>query len=283
MNNSWWHDLKLRFFKSGSPAMLYIGINVICFVVISLVHVIFYLTGYGELFEVLSAYYLAFSPSPSLLLPHFYTVLTYQFIHADFFHILFNMIWLYWMGQLLSDFIKPRQFHLIYLGGGLVGALFFAVIFNLIPVFKPSVNSVTLVGASAAVMAVFSAVATLVPNYNLRLMFIGDIKIKYLFFVYLLLDFVVGLPGNNAGGSLSLLGGALFGFGYIKLLQNGTDLSAIFKRRPKLKVVKNEQPKKSTNKVNQKEVDAILDKISKSGYDKLSKEEKETLFKASKG
>jgi membrane associated rhomboid family serine protease len=281
MNNSLWRDLKLKFFKSGSPALLYIGVNVGCFVVVSLLNVLFFLTGNRGLFEVIIDRYLAFSPSPSLMLPHFYTLLTYQFIHAGFLHILFNMLWLYWMGQLLLDFIKPRQFHVIYLGGGLLGALFFAVIYNLIPVFNPSVNNATLVGASAAVMAVFAALATLVPNYNLRLLLIGDIKIKYLFLVYVLLD-LIGLTAQNAGGSLSHLGGVLFGFTYIKLLQNGTDLSTLFTRKPKLKVVKNDQPKKAAENFNQKEIDTILDKISKSGYDKLSKEEKETLFKASK-
>lgn len=281
MNNRWWHDLKDKFFKSGSPAMLYIGISVVSFVVISLVNVILFFAGYGGLFEVITDYYLAFSPSLSRMLPHFYTVLTYQFIHADFFHILFNMLWLYWMGQLLSDFIKPLQFHLIYLGGGLMGALFFALIYNLIPVFKPSVNSVTLVGASAAVMAIFTALATLVPNYSLRLLFVGEIKIKYLFLVYLFLN-IIGLSAQNSGGSLSHLGGMAFGFAYIKLLQSGTDLSAIFKRKPKLKVVRNETKRTSSATINQREIDAILDKISKSGYDKLSKEEKETLFKASK-
>jgi hypothetical protein len=92
----------------------------------------------------------------------------------------------------------------------------------------------------------------------------------------------MGTASANAGGSLAHLGGALFGFVYIKFLQNGTDLSAIFKQKPKLRVVKTENPKKQTAKVNQQEIDAILDKISVSGYDKLTKTEKETLFRASK-
>jgi len=191
------------------------------------------------------------------------------------------MLWLYWMGQIFLDFVKPRQFHFVYLGGGILGAVFFALIFNLVPVYQPFVAEATLKGSSAAVMAIFTAAATLVPNYSLRLMFVGEVKIKYLLLVYIFLD-LIGVKEANAGGSLAHLGGALFGFVYVKLLQSGTDLSTIFMKKPKLRVVKNETPKKSQNNVNQKEVDAILDKISKTGYDKLTKEEKETLFKASK-
>jgi membrane associated rhomboid family serine protease len=281
MTNNLWSDLKLKFFKSGNPVLLYIGINAAIFVVVSLLSVIFYFAGNRGFIDALVTDYLAFPAAPGLWLTHIYTLLTYQFFHADFFHVLFNMLWLFWMGQIFADFVKPRQFHFVYLGGGILGAVFFAIIFNLVPVFQNSVSGATLIGSSAAVMAVFTAAATLVPNYSLRLMFVGEVKIKYLLLVYIFLD-LIGTTQINAGGSLSHLGGALFGFTYIKLLQSGTDLSAVFKKKPKLKVVKNETPTKSSNIINQREVDAILDKISKSGYDKLSKEEKETLFKASK-
>jgi membrane associated rhomboid family serine protease len=189
------------------------------------------------------------------------------------------MLWLYWMGQLFLDFMKPRQFHFIYLCGGIFGALFFALFCYLVPTYS-IMKAATLVGASASVMAIFTAIATLVPNYALNLLFIGPIRIKYLLAVYIFLD-IISTEAYD-GGSLAHIGGAIFAYGYIKLLQNGTDLSTIFKRRSKLKVVKNSAPKKATQSVNQKEIDAILDKISSSGYDKLSKEEKETLFKASK-
>lgn len=259
--------------------MGYIGLNVIVFVLVGLAGVVCYFAGKAGLIDALVNQYMAFPPVPELWLSRFYTVITYQFFHANFFHILFNMLWLYWMGRLLLDFIKPRQFHVIYLGGGIMGAIFFALIFNLMPAFK-GVN-IPLIGASASVMAVMTALATLVPNYEIGLLFIGNIKIKYLLIVYIILD-LIGTTSPNAGGSLAHLGGVLFGFVYIKLLQNGYDMSAIFKREPKLKVVRNENINKQSNSVNQKEIDAILDKISKTGYDKLSKEEKEILFKASK-
>lgn len=260
--------------------MLYIGINVAIFVVVAIVKVVGTLMGYGDLFGEFVDYHLAFPSSSWQWATHFYTIFTYQFIHADFFHLLFNMLWLYWIGQLLLDFIKPRQFHFIYILSGVCGALFFALIYNLVPIFNTSGSGI-LVGASAAVAGVFAALTTLTPNYNLHLMFIGNVKIKYLFIVYLFIN-LIGITSANAGGSLSHLGGVLFGFAYVKILQNGTDISSIFKKKPKLKVVRNENQKKSVNKVNQKEIDAILDKISKAGYDKLSKEEKEILFRASK-
>lgn len=260
--------------------MAYIGLNVLIFVLVGLAGVICAFAGQRGLMDALVNQYVAFPSVPELWLSRFYTVLTYQFFHANFFHILFNMLWLYWMGQLLLDFIKPRQFHLIYLGGGVLGAAFFALIFNLIPAFKDQIG-VPLIGASASVMAVMTALATLVPNYEIRLLFIGNLKLKYLLVAYIILD-LIGTTKGNAGGSLAHLGGAFFGFVYIKLLQNGYDMSSVFKREPKLKIIKNENVKKNNSSVNQKEVDAILDKISKSGYDKLSKDEKETLFKASK-
>lgn len=280
MNNNIWYDLKLKFLRSGSPAMAYIGLNVLIFVVVGLAGLVCFLAGQRGLVDGLVYQYLAFPSSPELWLSRFYTLITYQFFHDGFLHLLFNMLWLYWMGQLLLDFIKPRQFHVIYLGGGIAGAIFFALIFNFIPAFKEFVG-IPLVGASACVMAVMAALASLVPNYEIRLLFIGNVRMKYLLLAYIVLD-LIGTADGNAGGSLAHLGGALFGFVYIKLLQNGYDMSTVFKRRPKLKVVRNENVKQNTSHINQNEIDAILDKISKSGYDKLSKEEKETLFKASK-
>lgn len=279
MTNNWLSDLKFKLFKSGDPVLLYIGINAIVFVVVSLLSVFAFMAGSAGLINGFVRAYLAFPSLPELWLTRFYTVLTYQFFHADFFHILFNMLWLYWMGRIFLDFVKPRQFHFVYLGGGIAGAVFYALVYNLVPVFSNTAS--TLIGASAAVASVFAAAATLVPDYSIRLLFIGQVKLKYILLVYILLN-LIGIESANAGGSMAHLGGVLFGFVYIKLLQSGTDLSKIFERKPKLKVVKNHAPqKKSSTSVNQKEVDAILDKISKSGYDKLTKEEKDTLFKAS--
>jgi membrane associated rhomboid family serine protease len=281
MTNSLLNDIKFKVFKSGNPVFLYMGINIAIFVVVSLLSVICFFAGYKGLIETFVNNYLAFPSNPALWLTRFYTPLTYQFFHADVFHILFNMLWLYWMGQLLLDFVKPRQFHFVYIGGGLLGAVLYALMYNLMPAFQPMASSSTVIGASASVMAIFVAIATLVPDYSIRLLLIGNVKLKYLVMVYIVLD-VIAMKSYNAGGSIAHLGGALFGFIYIKLLQSGTDLSTIFKKKPKLRVVKNDAPKKTTTSVNQQEIDTILDKISKTGYDNLTREEKETLFNASK-
>jgi membrane associated rhomboid family serine protease len=280
MNRGLWHDLQVKFFKSGSPAMLYIGINVLIFVVASFLDVIsFFATGNKGWIELQIQTYFAFPSDLDKLPTRFYTLLTYQFFHSGFLHIAFNMLWLYWMGQLFLDFLKPRQFHFVYIGGGLLGGLLFLALFHTVPAF--SVQNATLIGSSASVMAILAATATLVPDYSIRLLLVGEVKLKYLALVYILLD-IFGTTGGNAGGSISHLGGALFGFVFIKSLQSGKDWSTLFKRKPKLKVVKNKPTEKSESFVNQKDIDKILDKISKSGYDQLSKEEKETLFKASK-
>lgn len=292
MNNNVFTDLKVKVFQSGNPSFLYIGINTLIFVVVALINVPFFLSGNGGLiYDDFIREHFAF-PANILGEPlRFYTILTYQFFHDGFFHVLFNMLWLYWMGKIFLDFLKPRQFHFVYLIGGFMGAVLFALAFNIFPVFR-DISGASIIGSSAAVMAIVVATATLVPNYSITLLLFGEVKLKYLAVAYVLLD-LIGSTSANAGGSFAHLGGALFGFLYIKMLQNGTDWSTIFKKKPKLKVVKNDQRgsryddhnRKSALKkegyVDQREIDAILDKISKTGYDKLSKEEKETLFKAS--
>ncbi len=277
MNNNAFKDIIDRLFKSGNPAMLYIGINIIVFLVVN-IGSLFLVKGLGN--ELISQY-LAFQADFAQWPLRFYTLVTYAFLHKDLFHILFNLLWLYWMGNLFLDFLKPRQFQVVYWGGAIIGALAFALIFNLSPQLNAS--GASLIGASAAVMAIFSAVATLVPNYSIRLLLFGDVRLKYLLLVYVLIDIVGTSTGSgNIGGNLAHLGGALFGFVYIKLLQSGTDLSSFLVKTPKMKVVRNEPQKKKTEIINQEEIDAILDKISKTGYEKLTAKEKQTLFDASK-
>ncbi|RYD80342.1 MAG: rhomboid family intramembrane serine protease [Sphingobacteriales bacterium] len=206
-----------------------------------------------------------------------------MFFHADILHILFNMLGLFWFGNIFMSFLNSRQFHFVYLAGGIFGGLFAIAFLNVFPAFSGSLLNVNIIGASAAVMAIIVAAATLVPNYTIMLFLFGEVKIKWIAIVYFVLDFLA-IGSVNAGGSLAHIGGAILGFVFIKSLQNGSDWSKIFERKPKLRVVKNEQPiKKPTFKgVSQSEIDEILDKISTSGYDKLTATEKEKLFKASK-
>lgn len=281
MNNNSFKDLVFRFFKSGNPAMFYIGVNVVIFVLGAILSLFISLGVGGSFMDAVVRPFFAFPAEISQWPYRFYTIITYAFFHQDVFHILFNCLWLYWMGNLFLQFLKPKQFQVVYWGGAILGALAFAIIYNISN--QLNAGGATLIGASAAVMAVFAAITTLLPNYSIRLMLFGDVKLKYILLVYILIDVLSINPGAaNIGGNLAHLGGALFGFVYIKLLQNGTDLSKFLEKKPKLKVVKNQAPVKKATVTNQEEIDLILDKISKTGYENLTAQEKRTLFDASK-
>ncbi|GGH16873.1 rhomboid family protein [Pedobacter zeae] len=283
MNNTF-KDLKYKVFQSGNPIFFYIGINVLLFLIIAVIGIFTWLSGKGDLISPLVSEYTGLPANISKLPERFYTVFTYMFIHDGILHLLFNMLGLFWFGNIFMNFLKSRQFHFVYLAGGIFGGLFAVAILNLFPVYASGLTGVTIVGASAAVMAIIFAAATLVPNYTIVLFLFGEVKIKWIAIVYFVLDFLA-IGSVNAGGSLAHIGGALVGFVFIKRLQSGSDWSKLFERKPKLKVVRNEKPvKKPAFKggVSQQEIDAILDKISTSGYDKLTAVEKEKLFKASK-
>ncbi|TCD00571.1 rhomboid family intramembrane serine protease [Pedobacter frigidisoli] len=284
MNNTF-KDLKFKVFQSGNPLFFYIGINVIIFLVTAIIGVFVFLSGSSLSMNAFLFEYVGLPANLSHLPERFYTVFTYMFFHDGIFHILFNMLGLYWFGSIFMNFLKSRQFHFVYLAGGLFGGLFAVAILNIFPVYASGLGGVTIVGASAAVMAIIFAAATLVPDYTIMLLLFGEVKIKWIALVYFFLDFLA-VGSVNAGGSLAHIGGAILGFTFIKSLQNGRDWSKIFERKPKLKVVRNEKPipKKPEFKggVSQQEIDTILDKISTTGYDKLTPLEKEKLFKASK-
>ncbi len=288
MNKTLFEELKFKVLQSGNPIFLYIGINTLIFVLTAIISVAIFLSGNGNAgVQAFISEYFSFPVSLEKLPYRFYTFITYQFFHSGVLHLLFNMLWLYWLGKIFLDFLKPRQFHFIYLAGGVAGALLFLLAFHIFPAFKDNIANASVIGSSGAVMAIIVATATLVPDYTIRMLFLGDVKLKYLALAYVVLD-IIGVGSANAGGSFAHLGGGVLGFAYIKALGKGYDWSTIFNRKPKatkLKVSKNEQYKRNSTKtdhVAQAEIDAILDKISKSGYDKLSREEKETLFKASK-
>jgi len=283
MNNTI-RDLKYKIFQSGNPLYFYIGLNTLIFLVTAIIAVILFLGNSGfEMSEWIRAYFglpALFSALPS----RFYTVITYMFFHEGFLHLLFNMLGIFWFGNIFMNFLKARQFHFVYISGGIVGAVIYVLGLNILPVFSTGLAGQTVIGSSAAVMAIIVATATLIPNYSIMLLFFGEVKIKWIAIAYFLISFL-GLSSGNAGGNLAHIGGALLGFLYINRLQNGSDWSKIFERKPKLKVVKNDKPvtkKPVFNEVSQQEIDDILDKISSSGYDKLSATEKEKLFKASK-
>ncbi|MFI5138462.1 MAG: rhomboid family intramembrane serine protease, partial [Sphingobacteriales bacterium] len=230
--------------------------------------------------------YLLLPASLPKLLTHFWTPVTYMFMHADIWHILFNMLWFYWFGQIFEEYLGKKRTLGLYFMGGLAGAFLFIFSYNVFPFFTHTNEAATnvLLGASASVMAIMVATATLLPDYTIPLILIGPVKLKWLVLFFIALDFL-GITGLNAGGELAHLGGALTGFLYIKQLQKGNDwignIAKLFKPKPKLKVVSNNTSKRTVSLPRQEEIDLILDKISQSGYDSLSKQEKEILFRAS--
>ena len=234
--------------------------------------------------------------SLSVLLTQPWAVFSYMFLHTAFFHVLFNMLWFYWFGEIFVLYLGDKKILPLYILGGLAGAVIYLLAYNLLPVFKPQADISMMLGASASVFAIVFAAATLNPDYEIRLMFLGIVKIKYIAVVSLLLD-IINIPYGNAGGYIAHIGGALSGYLYIKSLQGGFDFTSpfnklfdgvanLFKRKSNIKVTYKSDSqtaeKTSRSKNEQQKVDDILDKIARSGYDSLTKEEKDFLFNYSK-
>jgi len=282
-------DLKLQY-RLGGIAMRVIYWNIACFI-ISLIF--FYQFSIGQ-FDFPS--WIALSSDPQVFMFKPWTFLTYAFFHDGFFHLLFNMMVLNFASSLFLTYFTQKQ----YLGLYILSALFAGVAFALS--FYLSNISGSIVGASAAIMAILVAATTYSPLMNVRLFLFGNVKLWHITAVILILDLMQFRLGNM-GGHISHLAGAFFGFAYIKLLQNGTDLSIIvsktldffvnlFRKSPSTPFTKvhknyNKPTPKPTSRIvtkdkTQQQIDEILDKISQSGYDCLTKEEKEFLFKAGK-
>lgn len=278
------NELRYKVFHSGKKVYFFIGLNVAVFVVLGLITVFEQLILRGNSFAVFFDDYLAVPAYLPKLLWRFWTPLTYQFMHAGFFHILFNMLWLYWLGQIFEEYLGSKKFTFTYLLGGVAGALLFILAYNIFPLFNEVKFSATTVGASASIMAVVVGTATLLPDYTVFMLFLGPVKLKWLVIVYVLID-LLSMAGPNAGGSIAHIGGALFGFLYVKSLRRGRDwnrpFEQVFARKPRLRVVRNEEHH-TGGTPDQAEIDRILDKISQSGYKGLTKKERDTLARASK-
>ncbi|OAQ38850.1 rhomboid family intramembrane serine protease [Pedobacter psychrophilus] len=281
-------EIKMKMLNSGSRVMLFIGINVIIFLLTGILTLFTFLFKLPIDINALVTNYLAVPTYLPTLLYRFWTPFTYMFLHAGFFHILFNMLWLFWMGKILEEFLNAKKLTFVYIAGGLAGAVFYILCYNIFPAFAEAKIGSVAVGASASVTAIMVATATLLPNYTIGLMFIGPVKLKWLVLAFILLD-LINVAGPNSGGYISHLGGGIFGFFFIRALQSGNDWSKpyenVFKPKLKLKVVSkndhvNFRPKNDIP--NQEMIDQILDKISQSGYNNLTKREKDILFNASK-
>ena len=279
----------------------FIFVNVALYVLLLFIGVFSVLFNAGSLSaDVLSFVELPASLGELALRP--WTVFTYMFIHAGLWHILWNMFALYFFGKIFLNFYSVRHFVGIYILGGLFGALFFVLAYNLFPYFGPYLPFSRLVGASAAVLAVVVAAAVRSPQYRINLMFVGSVKLSTFALVVVAMSFLM-LSGENAGGNFAHLGGAFAGWLVADMLNKGRDLTQVVNGPidwvSSLIVRLRTQRKKKTKftytrggrsadyeynarkKADEAEVDRILEKVKKGGYASLSEEEKKRLFEAS--
>ncbi|HAZ23430.1 MAG TPA: rhomboid family intramembrane serine protease [Algoriphagus sp.] len=310
MYGNFWENLRNAFKHGDNSLYKLIAINILVWLVFMISRVIMTIGGFGELYSSLISYFMMPASLPKLATQP-WSLFTYMFLHEGIFHILFNMLFLYWFGLLIHQYLGSRKLANLYILGGLAGGLFYLLIYNLAPYFSNSVDTSLMLGASAGVFAIVVGAATLTPNTTFFLILLGPVKIKYIAIFYVVLSFA-NSAGANAGGELAHLGGALMGFLYITQLRRGNDWGVpvqkvgiffenLFKKSPtKVKVsyrkAKTESgsfgsfssPKskptatKSSEETSQEEIDRILDKIADRGYEALTKEEKRKLFEFSK-
>jgi len=298
---SFWDSLNQKY-KKGTMVTRFVFINVAVFVMLRLTLFLF------GMFHVQGEWFMNLFQMPSdwpSILMRPWTVLTYMFVHLELMHILFNMLWLYFFGNYFLRWFSARQLGGLYILGGLFGALFFALFFNLLPSQVGVHGSFNLIGASASVLALGIAVSCYRPNETIQLFLLGALKLKYLAIIMVAMD-LYNLNGENAGGSLAHLGGALAGLAFGLSLRKGVDLTRwinplldrfanLFSPRKKMRVTYQRPRQEKTNRstdVDQEYLDrkkregdmmdAILDKIKQSGYESLSESEKKRLFDFSK-
>ncbi len=294
------HDYRSQFDRSNNGLNQIILINVTIFIGLLLLKVGFTIAGHGEMFFTLQNK-LSLSTSFRDLFFQPWSVVTHYFSDVSFLGILFDMLFLFYFGNIIHEFIGNKRLVSLYVVGGFFAGLFFLLCVNFIPYF--AAKGMPLIGASGAVFAVVFGACTLLPDKVVQIFVIGYVRIKYIALFYLLVSVSSSL-GNS--GYLAQIGGAIFGFLFIKLLNEGYDLGKYLHRffefiaslftekqqeAPRRKTVFHEtyvNQQKLNNSFGQKseipndeEVDELLDKISKSGYESLSKEEKIRLFKAS--
>ena len=289
------NSIKLKF-RNGDILIKLIFINVAVFLVLGIFNVV------CTLFKIQSFdldYYVSVPASIDSLIARPWTLFTYMFVHAGLFHIFFNMLMLYWFGQVFSSYFSQKNLAALYILGGLCGALLYIVAFNTIPYYTDMRGSI-MVGASGAVTAIVFAAAFYRPNAEMGLLLIGRVKIIYIALFIFVLDFLALGSPDNPGGHIAHIGGAVIGYIFAKQYLRGKDITSwinklidgavdLFKAKPKVMKVKpnkNRHPETdyeyNQRKNNEKvDVDVILDKIKASGYNSLTKDEKKKLFDAS--
>ena len=290
--NSIIEDIKKNF-SSGNSLTKLIYINVGVFLLVQLLYVFSFL--FSLPFLTITDY-LSLPANTSILAKKPWSIITYMFLHKGFMHLLFNILWLYFGGKIFLSFFDNKKLTSTYVLGGISGAMLFIISFNLFPAFENALPNAMALGASASVLAIIMAISTKSPNYIIRLFLIGNVKLKHIAVFSIALD-ILSIPQGNAGGHIAHLGGAFFGYLYVKQLNGGNDMASgfnkimdyvtsILRNTPKLKKAyskkKSDQDFRKEKMQEQAKIDKILDKIAKSGYEGLTKQEKDILFKASK-
>lgn len=288
-------SLKYRY-KNGSVMMKLVFINVLVFLGIKIIGVFFTLF---NIYWVDLVRLLAVPSDPQALLSHPWTFFTYMFVHEDFWHILFNMLWLYWFGSMFMQFFNGRTLGSLYVLGGLAGAALYLLSFNTIPYYV-SMGAGQMIGASAAVMAIVMGVSFYRPDMRLNLFLIGSVKIIYIAIAVFFIDFLSLGDASNPGGHIAHIGGAIAGYVFAVQYRKGKDITVwisrildfaanLFKPRKKQSKMKissrraeNDSNYNYRKRQEAVEIDTILDKLKQSGYSSLTDEEKKRLFDASK-
>lgn len=297
-------DVRGEFSKTNNAVVKLILLNVIVFVAVITLYIVFTLSESSVYYHWIMNQ-LSLPADINVFKYKPWTLLTNFFVHQGPFHIFSNMLSLYWFGQVIEEYLGSKRFVALFLLGGLAGGLLFLTMYNLLPYFRPELANATLIGASGAVFAVILGAATLLPDHTFFVFLIGPVRLKYIAALCIIIS-LAQLIGPNAGGNLAHLAGAMVGFGFIKSLKNGNDwgnpiyaiggfFENISKRKPNVQVPQRARATTTTTNrrytpttdsssvviPNQDEIDAILDKISKSGYESLTREEKQKLYKAS--
>ncbi len=296
-------EFKNAFQRYNNGHVQLIIINLAVFVAMGVIMVIMKVSGLNELWSLIHEQF-QIPARFSEFVGRPWSLLTYMFMHdlTGILHILFNMLIMYWFGRLFVEYLGSDKLVAVYLLGGIAGGVLYLLAYNTIPYFVAHSQAfdIGMVGASASVNAIVVATATLLPNYTFFLLFIGPVRIKYIAAFFVFLSFL-GSVGDNAGGNIAHLGGALIGFVYMKQLQSGMNWGGwititldwfkdLFKEKRRVKVsyrkdrAAGAHPTSSQDRASytQEEIDRILDKISEGGYESLTKDEKEKLFNASK-
>ena len=304
-------DVKKEF-SQGNMITRIIIVNVALFMLLNLVKLLLYFASGGVLPETYDTFrnFFLISSNWQHTLTHPWSIFTSMFMHEGVFHILFNMLFLYWFGKIVGDLIGDEKILPIYLLGGLAGMAAYFLSANVMPF--GALGGRYALGASAAVMAIVVSAGMIAPNYIMHLLFLGAVKLKYIVTALVFIDMISLANNVNTGGHFAHLGGALFGLFYILRLREGNDLAVpvnnlidkirnFFKGTPQKKTTRKgprmayKNPSKKARKrakgsaasdsplqSHQERIDSILEKIKQSGMESLSEEEKDFLFNASK-